>query len=319
MKRLALIFFLILSLFITNPAYSFWIWTPKTGKWVNPKYAVKPTPAEQLDYALVIYNEDRYKEAKVELQRVIKYYPKSAEAAEAQYYLGLVEEAEDNLYEAYLAYQKVIDKYPFSERIQEIIEKEYKIAQEFMAGKKRRALGINLPVENPAIEIFRKVIENSVYGPLAAPAQYKLGLVLKGLGRFFEAEEEFQKVISNYPNSEWIEAAKFQIASCRASVSKGPDYDQEATSEAKEKFEEFVKEHPDAVLSREAEDKIQGLREKEAESSFSIAGFYEKQKHYDSAIIFYNYVIDNYPKSIWAVKSLERLQAIERKAKRKKR
>lgn len=301
--------------FLSSPAYSYWIWTPKTGKWVNPKYAVRPTPAEQLEYAQTIYNEKKYKEAKREFQRVIQYYPKSVEAAQAQYYLGLCDEAEDNLYEAYLGFQKVIDKYPFSERIQEIIEKEYKIAQAFMTGKTRKALGINLPVENPAIEIFRKVIENSAYGPLAASAQYKLGLVLKGLGRFFEAEEEFQKVISNYPNSEWIEAAKYQIASCKASLSRGPDYDQESTSEAKTKFEEFVKEHPDAALSREAEDSIQRLNEKEAQSCFSIGRFYEKQKLYESARIYYNHVIDNYPRGIWAAKSLERLQAMERKKK----
>jgi len=315
MRRLILIFLIVFSLFLPYRAYPYWIWTPKTGRWVNPKYAVRPTPAEQLEYAQIFYEEKNYKEAKREFRKLIQYYPKSSEAAEAQYYLALSEEVEDNLYEAYLAYQKVIDKYPFSERIQEIIEKEYRIAEIFMGGKTRKALGITLPVENPAIEIFNKVIENSTYGPLAASAQYKLGLVLKGLGRFFEAEEEFRKVISNYPNSEWIEAAKYQIASCRASISKGPDYDQEAASEAKNKFEEFIREHPDAALSREAEDNIQKLKEKEAESAFGTGRFYEKQKLYDSARIYYDYVIENYPKSIWAAKSLERLQTMERKKK----
>jgi outer membrane protein assembly factor BamD len=315
MKCIFSLLVLIFLLSSVNPAYPYWIWTPKTGKWVNPKYAVRPTPKEQLEYAQTIYNDKKYKEARREFQRLIQYYPKSAEAAEAQYYLGLSEEREDNPYAAYLAYQKVIDKYPFSQRIQEIIEKEYKIAESFMAGKTRKALGINLPVENPAIEIFRKVVDNSTYGPLAASAQYKLGLVLKGLGRYFEAEEEFQKVIANYPKSEWIDAAKFQIASCRASLSRSPDYDQEATKEAKNKFEEFVKEHPDAALSRDAEDNIQKLQEKEAESAFTTGRFYEKQKIYQSARIYYDYVIGNYPKSIWAAKSLERLQAMERKKK----
>ena len=35
-------------------------------------------------------------------------------------------------------------------------------------------------------------------------------------------------------------AAEFQIASCQASISSSSDYDQEATREAKEKFEEFA-------------------------------------------------------------------------------
>jgi outer membrane assembly lipoprotein YfiO len=172
---------------------------------------------------------------------------------------------------------------------------------------------MTLPVENPAIEIFTKVIENSAYGPLAAKAQYKLGLVLKGLVRYYEAEDAFQKVVSSYPESEWASAAKFQIASCRAAISKGPDYDQGATNEAMHKFEDFVKEHPDAVLSSDAEKNIQQLKEKEAESSYNIARFYEKQKALDSAKIYYNSVVDTYPKSPWAIKSFERLRILEKK------
>ena len=127
--------FLFIFLFACVPAYSYWIWTPKTGKWINPKTAVKPTPKEQLDLAMSLYDIKKYEDAKREFKKLVKAYPKSAEAAESQYYLGLTEEAQDNLYEAFLSYQKVIDKYPFSERIQEVIEKEYKIAQDFMAGK----------------------------------------------------------------------------------------------------------------------------------------------------------------------------------------
>ena len=184
-----------------------------------------------------------------------------------------------------------------------------------MAGEKRKALGVTLPVENPALEIFTKIVENSTFGPLASKAQYKLGLVLKGLMRYYEAEEAFNKVISNYPDSEWVEASKFQIAECRAAVSRGPDYDQGAAKEAKEKFQEFVKEHPDAVLSRDAEKNILQLNEKEAENSYNAALFYEKQKAYDAAKIYYNEVMADFPDSKWAAKSLERMQLMEKRKK----
>jgi outer membrane protein assembly factor BamD len=312
MRYIILIFAIILLTLSITPAYSYWIWTPKTGKWINPKTQPKPTPKEQFEFAKTFYDEKKYEDAKREFRKLLRTYPKSFEASESQYYLGVIEEAQGNLYEAYKAYQKTIDKYPFSERIKEIIEREYKIAETFMSGEKRKAMGMTLPVENPSIEIFSKVIENSTYGPLAPAAQYKLGLVLKGLLRYYEAEEAFNKVISNYPGSEWVEAAKFQIASCRASVSRGPDYDQGAAKEAKEKFEEFVREHPDAALSREAEKNVEQLREKEAESSYNIGRFYEKQKAYEAAKIYYEDVISKSPNSTWAAKALERLQIIER-------
>ena len=312
MRRLTLIIiaFLLIS---QAPAYSYWIWTPKTGKWVNPKTVAKDTPKEQFAYAKSFYDAKKYNDAVREFMKLLKAYPKVFEAAESQYYLGRIEEERGRLYEAYLAYQKVIDKYPFSERIQEIIEKEYKIGEAFMSGEKRKALGMTLPVENPSIEIFTKVVENSTYGPLAPKAQYKLGLVLKGLMRYYEAEDAFNKIISNYPESEWVEPAKFQIASCRAAVSRGSAYDQGATQEAKEKFEEFVKEHPEAVLSQEAEKNIRGLREKEAQSDYDIAAFYEKQKQFESAKIYYSDIVANYADTKLAAKASERLRALEKK------
>lgn len=310
MKRIPIICLALVFLFATH-SYAYWIWTPKTGKWVNPKTAVKQGPKEQFDFAKSLYAAQNYEEARREFKKLLKNFPKSFEASESQYYLGVVEEQAGDLYAAFQAYQKVIDKYPFSERIQEIIEREYAIAEKFMSGHKRKAAGIVLPVENPAIEIFTKVIENSSYGPLAPAAQYKLGLVLKGLLRYYEAEEAFNKVLSNYPNSEWAGAAKFQIASVRAAVSRSPDYDQWATKEAKEKFEEFVKEHPDAELSQEARKSIEQLGEKESESYFNIALFYEKQKSYDAAKVYYNKIIENYSGSFWANKARERLRALE--------
>jgi outer membrane protein assembly factor BamD len=316
MRRALTIIMLIALTFSAVPsAYSFWVWNPKNGKWINPKYAVKPTPKEQLAYAKAVFSTKNYKTAREEFKRLIQFFPKSVEAAEAQFYLGQCDEAEDNYYQAYLDYQRMIEMYPFSERIQEAVGKQYKIADEFMSGKKRKAMGVVLPVENPAIEIYKKVVDNSPYGPLASSAQYKLGLVLKGAGRYFEAEDEFNKVITTYPDSEWVSAAKFQIASCKASVSKSPDYDQESTREAKSKFEEFVKEHPDAELSKEAVENLKNLEEKEAQSDFEIGRFYEKRKITGSATIYYSEVISKFPKSPWAVKAQERLDFMEKRKK----
>ena len=314
MKRLVLIIFMAVFWGVSaGSAYPYWIWTPKSGKWVNPKTMPKPTPKEQFEYAKSFYDGKKYEDAKREINKLLKAYPKSLEASEGQYYLGLIDEAQGNLYEAFKAYQRVIDKYPFSERIQEIIEREYKIGEAFMGGEKRKAMGVALPVENPAIEIFTKVIENSTYGPKASAAQYKLGLVLKGLTRYYEAEEAFNKVISSYPDSEWVEPAKFQIASCRAAVSRGPEYDQGAAKEAEDKFEAFVKEHPDAVLSSEAEANIDKLKDKEAEGNYNIGVFYEKQKAYPAAKIYYEDVVNKSPNSQWAKKALEKIQALENK------
>jgi outer membrane assembly lipoprotein YfiO len=315
MKKAAFLLVFTVIMFTAGTAYPYWLWTPKSGKWVNPKTTVRVTPKQQFDAAIVLFEKKHYDQSKQEFSKLIKAYPKSVEAAGSQYYLGRIEEATGRFYPAYQAYQKMIDKYPFSDKIQEVVEREYKIAEAFLSGEKKRSMGMGLPLENPAVEILSKVVENSNYGPLADKAQYKIGLVLKGLERYYEAEEAFSKLIKSYPDSEWVDAAKFQIASCRAAVSKGADYDQGATKDAADRFQAFVAVHPEAALAPEAQKNISALNDKQALSDYNSGRFYERQRDLESAKIYYNEVVKNYPQSAWAVKSLERLQILERRRK----
>lgn len=297
---------------LSQAAFAFWIWTPETKKWVNPKYAPKESPAEQFNFAKSYYDAKDYVLAYKEFKKLVKYYADAVEAPEAQYYMGLCLEEMGKYYEAYQALQKVIDKYPFSARTDDVLQREYIIAQKLL-DYKSNVVGIEFTGDNVAVEIFQKIITNSPYGKYAAASQYKIGLVYKAKSFFQEANQEFQKVVDNYPNSEWADPAKFQIALCAAKSSLEPAYDQTLTQEAKDKFNEFIKLHPEAELSDEARDKIVELRDKEAESNYKIGMFYEKQKACESAKIYYRYCIKTYPRSEGALKSLERIKLLEAK------
>ncbi len=312
MKRIILSLFALC--FFSQTAWAYWIWTPQSQKWTNPKNAPKESPQEQLKFAVSYYEAKDYKFALDEFKKLIKHYGDSVEAPEAQYYLGLCLEELGKYYDAYQAYQKVIAKYPFSTRTGDVLQRQYIVAQKLL-DYRASFIGINMTGENAAIEIFRKVIENAPYGLYAAASQYKIGLTLKAKGDFTEATDEFQKVLDNYPTSEWAEPAKFQIAVCAARSSLDASYDQSMTQEAVDKFKVFLTTHPDAELSDQAEQRIDELRDKEAQSNYEVGLFYEKQKAPDSAKIYYQYVVDNYPSSVWAKKSVERLQALEEKKK----
>ncbi len=305
---------LFLCFFVAQNAFAFWIWTPQSKKWTNPKYAPKESPQEQLVFAKSYYEAEDYETAMREFNKLIKHYPDAVETPEAQFHVGLCLEEFGKYYEAYQAYQKVIDKYPFSTRTQDVLEREYIVAQK-LVDYRTSFIGINMTGETAAVEIFRQIIENAPYGKYAVASQYKIGLVNKAKGFFHDATEEFQKVVDNYPESEWADPAKFQIALCADRSSLEAGYDQTLTEEAKEKFKEFVRRHPDAELSGQAAERIEALRDKEAESQYLIGQFYEKQKAYKSAKIYYNYMIKSFPKSAWAIKSLERLQLLERERK----
>jgi outer membrane protein assembly factor BamD len=310
MKKIYLI--LIVFFMLCSQAEAYWIWTPQTRRWTNPKYDVKEHPKAQLEYAREFFGVGNYKKAKAEFEKLVSRYPKAFEAAEAQYYIGLCLEKLGEPYAAFKSYQKVIDKYPFSDRITGIIEKEYNIGEQLLQEKVSFWQYIS-GRENPVIEIFRAVIKNAPYSDYAPAAYYKIGLFLKEVNSFSEAKAEFEKIIAEYPQSAWVNKAQYQIALCEYNESLKPDYDQKPTEGATKKFEEFVKVSPDIELTKEAKEKIGRLKEKDAQHNFNIAKFYERQKAFESATIYYRYIIKIYPESPWAEKATERLQAIETK------
>ena len=55
-----IILLLVLLVNSIQPASAFWIWTPETNQWVNPKFSVKETPKDQLDYALGFYQAKEF-------------------------------------------------------------------------------------------------------------------------------------------------------------------------------------------------------------------------------------------------------------------
>jgi outer membrane assembly lipoprotein YfiO len=297
-----------------NSGYCFWIWSPKTKQFTNPKWAVKSTPKAQLEFAKGILDTGDHKNALAEFKRLLKYYPESLEAADAQFYVGECLEKTGDIYNAYLAYQKTLDKYAFTDKIDAVLESEFRIADK-LSDEKVKLLGIDVPQYYHAITIYRKIIENSPYGKLAAISQYKIGIILKNAGDFSEARKEFEKVISNYPNSEWSEAAKFQVAKTSSLASLKPEYDQEASGEAIDKYEEFVKKHPQAELAKEAKGEVTSLTGRQAEKDFKVAEFYEKQKAYKSAKIYYEEVIRQYPDTVWANNARDKIKALTKEGK----
>jgi outer membrane protein assembly factor BamD len=314
------IYILVIILFLAGiqSASAFWVWTPETNQWVNPKYSVKQTPEEQLTFLKSFFDKQDYKRAIEECNKLIKYYPKAREAAEAQYYIGLSQENQQLLHPAFKSYQVVIEKYPFSDRGPEIIKRQYDIGTRLMegqGGKSNKLLTMVVGGDFDVIDVFRTVIKNAPYGEYAAPSQYKIGLYLHEKLLYQEARDEFEKVINDYPESEWAKAAKYQIALSDAKRSGNAQYDQAVTQTAVAEFKKFVENYPDAELSDKAEKHIKDLREKEAENNFVVAQFYEKQKNFKAAKIYYNVVVQDFKNTSLAQKALEKVQELNSKVK----
>lgn len=294
---------------------AFWIWTPDSGKWSNPKYLAKDTPERSFEYAKTFYDSKDYDEAIKGFEALISSFPLSDLASEAQYYIGRSYEAMRKYYYAYLAYQKVIDEYPGSERITEVIAKEYEIADFFYSQEKAKILGKSIGMfssKEKALEIFQKIVSDAPYGEYGPLAQYKIGIYYRDTARYKEAIDEFNKLIDNYPQSKLIIEARYEIAVCLFETAAQRDYKQADISKAIREIQDFLTDYPEDKLTAEAVKKLSKLKQKKAEGIFSIAQFYEKQGDLDSALIYYKEIRDSLGDTSWVIKAVERILVIDK-------
>ena len=302
--------FAVLFLF-SNTAWAYWVWTPGTKKFINPKYAVKDTPKEQFEWGMSFYNAKDYQRAATEFDKLTKQYEYSEYASKAQYYVGLCYENMNKFYIAFQNYQKAIDNFPHIENMDEIVAREFNIANLFAAKESPKVLGADILTSmDRAIEIYKKVVDNAPYGRLAEEAQFKMGEAMKKAERYDEAIQAFQKILDDYPTSTFVDKAKFEVADCANKASLKPAYDAEPTERAIKAFEDFSRENRDRVLSKEADKTIQRLRDKAAQKSLLTAQFYEKIGRYQAAIIYYKDVIETYPDSSFVNQARSKVDAL---------
>ena len=122
MKKL--VFILIFTLFLPLGAHPFWILSAKSKTIKSAARPVKNDPAGILAQAIKEFDKKHYKKTLVLCRFIAKKYPDAVEASQAQYYMGRALEEMNNPYGAYLAYQKILDSYPNSKRIAEVVERE---------------------------------------------------------------------------------------------------------------------------------------------------------------------------------------------------
>lgn len=298
----------------TGSACAYWIWTPQSKKFVNPKYAVKDSPKEQFDWAMTFFDSKDYQRAAAEFEKLTKNYEYSEYAAKAQYYAGVSYELMGKFYQAFQSYQKTIDNFPNIENMDEIIEREYHIGNLYLTRSNPKIMGADIISSmDRAIEIMKRVVENAPYGRIADMAQFKLGEAYKKIEGYDEAIEAFQKVVDNYPKSEFYERARYEVAYCAYMASLNPAYASEPTDRAIKAFEDFAQSNTDDTMSKEAEATIQRLKDKAAEKSMATARFYDNQKRYDSALLYYEDVLERFPDSSSAREAKVKIEYLKKK------
>ncbi len=311
--KLKILLIICLSLISTGYAFSYWEWTPETGKWINPKYAPKPTPEEQWKYALSLYQGKDYEKALKEFRKLIKYYSRSSQAPQAQFMIGQCLEKLGKPYEAALAYQKVVENYPRYPKLEEVARREKAIADKLFASKTTGILPrakefLTLTRWEKAAKIYGFLLKNFPYWKEADRIKFRMGESFIKAGKYEKAINEFTELTQDYPNSPLVEEAYYQIALTEVKRSEKSPYDAELKEKAERALRDFIYQHPSSPFRKKAEEKLSALREKWAWETYKVAKFYEKNADYLAALLYYQEVKNKFPDTTWGKASESKIK-----------
>lgn len=299
---------LAIAVFAIMPvAHGQWLWTPQTGRFIDIDRQPKETPELQVEFARSLLIEKRYKAALRETNKFEDFYGDSEYADENQFLRGEIFQAQGSLRKAANEYQLVWSNYPDSDRLQDVIDRQYEIADQYYdAGVAKQDKKWTMFRERPfkrAIDMYNLVISNERLTDKAAQARYRIGECYFARKEYLDAALEYRRVLEEYPGSDWVDEASYSLAMTYYNSSLPPAYDQAPSQLAIDAIDEFKVRFPADERNNDLAGKRDEMRESIAEQRLLTAQFYERRRRFEAALISYQVVVDQYAGTSAAVKA----------------
>jgi len=282
---------------------------------------VPPGEEEMNGNAEELFHTGQVAEERGNSKRAIKAYktlvrrhPKDALAPGALYRAAELTEKTKDLSGAADLYRTLVERYPSSPHFDEAIEGQFRIGEAYLAGKKLKLLGIPFAASmDRAVEVFAAIIRTAPYGKDTARAQFNIGLAREKQHLNDAALQAYQAVVEKFPNDPLAADAQYQIGYIWLMAAKEGTKDLAATKNARLAFQDFLFRYPNSEKGAQARANLGLLENKQTASAFNVAKFYDKQKRYRAAVIYYNEVIREQPGSVESEKAKKRIDQLRAK------
>ncbi len=251
----------------------------------------------------------------IKLYRIIlRRYPHDVVAEDSVYRLALCFDQTHSYFNAAGAYVNLAEKYPKSPHFNEAIERIFRIGEGYLNGGSTKLLGLKIHnTLDRAVTVFAYVVRLAPYGKYTARAQFDIGLAREKQKALDQAVASYQSVIDKYPDDPVAVDAQYQIGYLWFDTARSGTKDPNAAEKAKTAFEDFLFRYPKSEKAPQARENLKLLEYKQTSDSFGIAKFYDKQKNYRAAVIYYNDVIRQQPSSPEGDKAKKRIGQLRAK------
>ncbi|MBO0694740.1 MAG: tetratricopeptide repeat protein [Verrucomicrobia bacterium] len=258
--------------------------------------------------------DGNYKRAIRAYKSLVKRHAKDKLAPFALYRAAQLQEQQHLYLPAAESFSQLVEKYPGNLHFDEAIEAQFRIGEIYLNGKKLKFLGI--PVASAldrAVTVFANVVRTAPYGRYTARAQFDIGLAREKQGANDAAIQAYQAVVDKFPDEPIAADAQYQIGYIWFTAAQLGTKDAAASANAKTAFEDFLFHYPKSEKAAQARANLEILDHKQTANSYKVAKYYDKQKYYRAAVIYYNEVIRQQPGSAESNEAKKRIDQLRAK------
>jgi len=128
-------------------------------------------------------------------------------------------------------------------------------------------------------------------------ARYRTGEAHFGKGEYLIAASEFARLASDFPAGQWAERSRFEVCDSYYRLSPKPQLDQEYTRTAIDQCGVLLAYYPASEHADTVRIMITTLQNRLATKELEAGQHYYKRGAYDSAILYFDKVLADYPSS----------------------
>ncbi|PIW70833.1 MAG: outer membrane protein assembly factor BamD [Ignavibacteriales bacterium CG12_big_fil_rev_8_21_14_0_65_30_8] len=155
-----------------------------------------------------------------------------------------------------------------------------------------------------ALQEFNAIVLEYPGSAIVDDALYYLAMTRFQRSEYILAAFEFSKLIKNMSASEFVPISQFMLAECYYELSPNYTLEQKYTKKAIEEYQAFIDFFPSNNKVKEVEAKIVELNDKLARKELHSAQIYETLGYDDAALYYYSNLIEVYHETQYAPQAM---------------
>ncbi len=206
---------------------------------------------------------------------------------------------------AYRAYEKIIKENPQSRLRPAVLDRQFAIGTAYLGGQKKRILKIvNLKGDAEGVRIMEKITDAAgIQSPLGLRASLAIAENYHKRELFNDEYLKWWEISLQYKTGQIAKSALIGMAASKHAIyNQHPEeercfYDPANLSTAKTYYQRFVLTYPQDAKRLGIDAIIKQIHEQLAEKQLTIARYYHRTGHIQSANLYYDMVLQDYPQT----------------------